>query len=148
MQVTPPAHRPEPSRFRSDFLSDGFFGKLARFGAVGVLNTIIDYAVFVFCFQVMELEPLVANTVAFLIAVNFGYVMNKTWTFRDESRGRIAVTRGILFLASYAIGFVAGSAVLWLASSYVDPRIAKIASIGASLVINFILSKTVVFRSI
>jgi putative flippase GtrA len=147
MQVTPPVKQTASIFARPRFLSGDSFGKLIRFGAVGILNTLIDYAVFVFCFQIMEMGLLVANMVAFLVAVNFGYVMNKTWTFRDDSRGRVAIARGVLFLASYAIGFLVGSTVLWLASLYVDPRIAKIVSIGASLVVNFILSKTVVFRS-
>jgi putative flippase GtrA len=73
--------------------------------------------------------------------------MNKSWTFRDGSRGRAAIARGVLFLGSYTVGFLLGSAVLWLVSQYVDPRLAKLASIGTSLVVNFILSKMVVFRS-
>ncbi len=87
-----------------------------------------------------------ANTVAFLVAVNFGYMMNKTWTFRDDSRGRIAIARGVLFLQA-TLSDSLSVPRSWLASLYVDPRIAKIVSIGASLVVNFILSKTVVFRS-
>lgn len=147
MQTPPPFKSAIPSFGRETVLRHDLWGKLIRFGAVGVLNTIIDYAVFVFCIQIIELQLLVANTVAFLVAVGFGYVMNKSWTFRDDSRGRVAIARGVLFLGSYTVGFLLGSAALWLVSLYIDPRLAKLASIGTSFVVNFILSKMVVFRS-
>lgn len=146
MQVLLPSKPTAPSFGWPTLMCGDLWGKLLRFGIVGVLNTIIDYAVFVFCLQIAGLHLLAANTLAFLVAVNFSYVMNKAWTFRDGSRGMVAVTRGTLFLASYTIGFLIGSLVLWKGSQYVDPRLAKLASIGTTFVINFILCKIMVFR--
>jgi Predicted membrane protein len=146
MNIRPPSKPAARSFGLPAFLYGDLWSKLVRFGIVGVLNTAVDYAVFLFCLQVAGLPLLAANTVAFLVAVNISYVMNKSWTFRDGSRGMVAITRAALFLASYTLGFLIGSAVLWWASHYVDPQFAKLASIGTTFVVNFVLSRTVVFR--
>jgi len=120
--------------------------KAASFAAIGVVNTVIDFAVFWTAVTVL-LWPLVpANMLAWAVAVTCSYVMNSYITFGPES-GRILRWRDYLaFAASGVAGMVASTAAL-LALAYVMPLLAaKLVSILVGFAVNFALSHLVVFR--
>lgn len=121
--------------------------KAASFAAVGVVNTVIDFAVFWTAVTVL-LWPLVpANVLAWAVAVTCSYVMNCYITFGPES-GRILRWRDYFtFAASGVAGMVASTAALF-ALAYVIPLLAaKLVSILVSFAVNFALSHLVVFRA-
>jgi putative flippase GtrA len=120
--------------------------KAASFAAVGVVNTVIDFAVFWTAVNAL-LWPLVpANVLAWAVAVTCSYAMNSTITFGPES-GRILRWRDYLaFAASGVAGMLTSTAVLF-ALAFVMPLLAaKLTSILVSFAVNFALSHLVVFR--
>jgi putative flippase GtrA len=134
------------SRFQAAWHRRALPLKAASFAAVGVVNTVIDFAVFWTAVTVL-LWPLVpANVLAWAVAVTCSYVMNCYITFGPES-GRILRWRDYLaFAASGVAGMVASTAALF-ALAYVMPLLAaKLASILVSFAVNFTLSHLVVFR--
>jgi len=120
--------------------------KIASFATIGVGNTLIDFAVFTFAYQVLQLPLVPSNVLAWLIAVSCSYVMNSLITFRAES-GRELNRKGYLtFVASGILGVIVATTVL-VALSYVMPvLVAKLASILAAFVVNFTMAHFVVFR--
>ena len=50
--------------------------KAASFAVVGVVNSVIDFGVFSFCYYYLGLPIVVANTIAWVVAVSGSYVMN------------------------------------------------------------------------
>ncbi|HSJ39563.1 MAG TPA: GtrA family protein, partial [Xanthobacteraceae bacterium] len=50
--------------------------KAASFAVVGVVNSVIDFGVFSFCYYYLGLPIIVANTIAWVVAVSGSYVMN------------------------------------------------------------------------
>ena len=50
--------------------------KAASFAVVGVVNSVIDFGVFSFCYYYLGLSIVVANTIAWVVAVSGSYVMN------------------------------------------------------------------------
>jgi putative flippase GtrA len=120
--------------------------KAVSFALVGVVNTAIDFSVFWTTANYLHWPLVLANVVAWLVAVTFSYAMNSFITFGPES-GRILRWRDYAsFGASGVAGMVTSTATL-LALSYVIPvLLAKLASILVSFVVNFSLSHFVVFR--
>ena len=125
----------------------GLFKKAGSFAAIGVVNTLIDFGVFVLAYQVAELPLIPANVVAWVIAVSGSYVMNSYITFAAES-GRQLRTRAYgAFVLSGIVGLVANTTVLFLASYVMPVLIAKLIAIGVSFLVNFTISHLVVFRA-
>ncbi|MEG1132370.1 MAG: GtrA family protein [Romboutsia sp.] len=51
----------------------------------GVLTTVVNYTVFVGSLFLLEGErPLLANTIAFILATLFAYITNKAWVFKSN----------------------------------------------------------------
>jgi len=133
--------------------------KLLRFGAVGVLNTLIDFSVLnllIFALGVREGGGLVlCNVAAFLAASLNSYFLNRSWTFRQ---GGDATLRQYLYFLALTLGGVAvNSLVLYLLVTWI-PRpagvaptlwinAAKAAATGVSMVWNYLVCRHIVFRA-
>ena len=117
-----------------------------RFALVGVANTAVDLTLFAVLFYALGWPLLVANAGGFLIAVLVSYVLNKTWTFADNSRGSESVRRGVAFGAVAIVGLGVGSAVIWVAALFIPTIAAKLTAIGATFLWNFTASRRWVFR--
>jgi putative flippase GtrA len=121
--------------------------KAISFAMVGVVNTMVDFSVFMTAAKYFQWPLVPANVVAWLVGVTCSYALNSFITFGPES-GRILRWRDYAtFAASGVAGMVASTATL-VALSYVLPvLLAKLLSILVSFVVNFSLSHFVVFRT-
>lgn len=122
--------------------------KAASFAVVGVVNSVIDFGVFSFCYYYLSLPIVAANTIAWVIAVSGSYVMNSTITFAAESGRRLHVRGYVGFALSQIMGFFANTGTVWclVALLSVPAWAAKVAAIAVSFVVNFSLSHFLVFR--
>jgi putative flippase GtrA len=114
--------------------------KIIRFALVGITNTAIDLAVFTLLLG-LRTVPLVANLLAWAVAVAFSFMANGFWSFeRDRSIPiRAAVLRFIslgalisLGVSSLSIAFLAGIVGVWPA---------KIGGILVAAVLNFLAAR-------
>ena len=62
--------------------------ELFWYGVFGVLTTIINMAAFWLFSDVLSVHYMVANVIAWVIAVAFAYVTNKLWVFESKSWAR------------------------------------------------------------
>jgi putative flippase GtrA len=120
--------------------------KVLSFGLIGVVNSVIDYGVFVFGYYYLHLTLVPANILAWLVAVSASYIMNSTITFAAESGRRLRLRDYATFVVSGIAGVIGNTATLVLASYVLPVLIAKLLAIGVSFVVNFSLSHFVVFR--
>ena len=120
--------------------------KATSFALVGVVNTVIDLAVFVFAYNVLHWRLIPANVLAWFVAVSCSYVMNSTFTFAAESGRKLRWRDYGAFVASGVVGMIANTTTLVLASYVVPVLVAKFMAIGVSFLVNFSLSHFVVFR--
>jgi putative flippase GtrA len=125
----------------------GLFLKAGSFAAIGVVNSLIDFAVFVLCRQVIELPLVASNVLAWMVAVSGSYAMNSYITFAAESGRQLNARAYFTFAASGIVGLIANTTVLVLASYVIPELVAKVLAIGASFLVNFSLSHFVVFRA-
>jgi putative flippase GtrA len=130
-----------------------FVRKAISFGLIGIVNTAIDFGIFMFGIKLLGLPLVPANILSWFIAISGSYVMNSIITFAVES-GRKLTWRGYAtFLASGIVGVVANTTTLVVAAALLEPYvpkssvlIAKLLAIGVSFVVNFSMSHFVVFR--
>jgi putative flippase GtrA len=123
--------------------------KAASFAVVGVVNSVVDFGVFSFCYYYLGLSIVVANTIAWVVAVSGSYVMNSTITFAAESGRRLHLKGYLGFALSQIMGFFANTGTVWcLVELLLVPAwAAKVAAIAVSFVVNFSLSHFLVFRA-
>ena len=144
--------------------------KAASFAVVGVVNTLVDFGVFLVavelfrssfsaamlgqladfcqCGTAFQLAIIPANVAAWAVAVTGSYVMNSLITFSAESGRQLRLKDYASFVASGIAGLIANTTTVYALSYFIDDvRIAKICAIAASFVVNFSLSHFVVFRT-
>lgn len=144
--------------------------KALSFALVGVVNTLIDASVFFLVYTIITSSPraaetvgslaglcrcgsgesltlIIANVLAWGVAVSCSYAMNSYTTFAAES-GRILRLRDYgTFVASGVAGVIANTATLVIAAHYLPVWAAKALAILVSFMVNFTLSHFVVFRA-
>ena len=121
--------------------------EFARYFAVSGGGFVVDLSALAFCYEVLGLPLLVANTISFstgMIAVYLGSIF---WAFERRSL-RDARMEFAIFCAIGLVGLGVNHAALWAAVSLVGLPyvIGKAGAAGASFLANFILRKTALFR--
>jgi putative flippase GtrA len=121
--------------------------KAASFAGVGVVNSLVDLAVFLAAYNLLGLPLVPANVLAWLVAVSGSYVMNSFVTFAAESGRRLHWRAYGAFVASGIAGVLANTTTLVVASYWMPVLAAKLLAIAVSFAVNFSLSHFVVFRA-
>lgn len=112
-----------------------------RYASVGVLNTALHWLVFLLVFYVAGLNQAYSNFIAFLVAVTFSFFANARYTFNVRAgKRRYFLFVSFMALLSYATGWVAERLGL-------PPLVTLIAFSLISLVVGFLYSRFVVFRT-
>jgi putative flippase GtrA len=145
--------------------------KAFTFAMIGVLNTAVDYAVFLAarlaylhmpfalaafsslagicrCGTPDTILLIAANMTSWIVAVSGSYVLNSTITFAAESGRKLRWRDYFAFVVSGVAGLVANTATLIAAAQVLLLPVwfAKALAVLASFVVNFALSHFVVFR--
>jgi putative flippase GtrA len=120
--------------------------KAACFAMIGLVNTGIDFGVFTFTHYYLGWAIIVANPIAWLMAVSNSYVMNSMITFAAETGRRLTGKAYITFIFSQVGGLIANTTTVFVLSHFMPAWMAKLPAIGASFIVDFTLSHLVVFR--
>jgi len=145
--------------------------KALSFALVGVVNTAVDYCIFLLvraalshsavalagfsaladrchCGAATTLLLIVSNMISWSVAISGSYVMNSSITFAAESGRKLNWRHYITFIVSGIVGLIANTAALvFVAQVLLLPVwLAKAAAILASFVVNFSMSHFIVFR--
>ena len=122
--------------------------KAISFASIGLVNSVVDFAVFFFAYYYLGLEVILANAAAWIVAVTGSYVLNSTITFAAESGRRLAIDRYFGFALSQVAGFLGNTATVWclVELAHIPAWAAKVVAVAVSFAINFSLSHFVVFR--
>ena len=147
--MTPPPRTSISERLTAAWQDRAVLLKAISFGLVGLVNSAIDFAVFSFAYYYLDLPIIVANAMAWIVAVTASYVMNSTITFAAESGRSLGFGRYLGFAVSQFAGFLANTATVWclVELAHIPAWAGKVVAIGVSFVVNFSLSHFVVFRA-
>lgn len=124
---------------RADFL------RFIKFCVVGGVNTGVDFTVFYVLFTFAGLALIPSHAAGFACAVCTSYILNRNWAFKGrETRGWLSV---FIFVSVSLLGFGIGTLSLLLLVKYgLSPVLAKVLSIGVTLIWNFCFYQGLVFR--
>lgn len=132
---------------------DQLVREIAKFGAVGGLGTLVNFAVSNLLWHTTNLQAVRANVIATVVAIAFNYVGFRYFTYRDRDKsGR---TRELtLFLAFSAVGLVIENGVLYTAiygfgwDSSLQRNLFKVFGIGLGTLFRFWSYRSWVFRTL
>jgi putative flippase GtrA len=113
--------------------------EMTKFGIIGVVNMVVDFAVWNALFFI---GPIKAQVVATIVAATSSYFMNRHWTFRHRARSGLR-REYVLFFIFNAIGLAITGGVLGLAKygfgveEQLALNLVKFVGIGAATVFRF-----------
>ena len=119
-----------------------------RFGLVGVLNTLIDYAVYSLLLFIPFIREhyVIAQVLGYSAGLANSLYCNKRWTFAQKER--MSRAQLIAFLAVNLAALGVSTAVLVAAQEWIGlgPYIGKIVATVFSMAVNFLGNKIIVFK--
>jgi putative flippase GtrA len=129
--------------------SPGLVGQLARFVAVGAVSALVDLGVYQLLLH-LGLWVHAAKAISFILGTTTAYLLNRRFTFAAAPGGR---GRFAGFVALYATTFAINVGMNALALALLPPTIparytvAWVIAQGTATAINFVMLRTVVFRT-
>jgi len=118
----------------------------------GVLTTAVDYVVYWLMRNLLGREILmiqISNVIAWIAAVLFAFVTNKSFVFESKSRDASVVLRELAtFTGGRLFSLLASMLIIYLGVEllHLDDMISKIASSVVVILMNYFISKFLVFR--
>src|SRR5947208_15720025 len=92
-------------------------GQAARFAIIGVVNTLVDFGVFVFAITFFTSSLIAANVLSWTVAVTGSYVLNSFITFAVESGRALRLRAYVGFVGSGIAGLIANTAMLLIGAN-------------------------------
>ncbi len=115
----------------------------------GVLTTLVNYAVYLPCYNDLRLSATVSNVLAWVVAVLFAYLTNKPFVFRSRDWSAKTVVPEFLRFVGCRIASGAletGTLLLAVDVLHRNGNLWKIIVSVAVIILNYIGSKLLVFR--
>ena len=115
----------------------------------GALTTLVNLAVFFVFTTWIVIDVLAANVIAWVAAVLFAYVTNRTWVFASRATTKGAIAQEIVgFFGGRVATLLFEEAVLWLFIKHLGfhAMAVKLAAAVAIVILNYVISKLFVFR--
>lgn len=119
--------------------------EMLAFGLVGVVNTLVGYAVIYTCMLALGMGAVASNVAGYAVGLCCSFVLNRRLTFRSGGSARAELLR---FLATFLVAYAINLLILLLCIERlgVPPVYAQVvAGVGYTAVF-FVLSKWFVFR--
>jgi len=119
-----------------------------KFVVIGLCTTTINYGIFFLLIKYAYLNHIIAASVAYVIGLFIGYLLNRSWTFQSANENRHSEFS--CYLGLYLMSLVLSMLFLGFLVSvaYIDPLLANIFAISLSTTTNFLGTKLFVFRNI
>ncbi len=114
----------------------------------GVLTTILNFLIYMFCRKILYMESVVSNTLAWILAVLFAFVVNKRFVFQSHVKS----LRGVLrewhaFVACRLLSLLFENVFIWLTVDQLHwgDAVSKILAGIVVVIMNYIASKWFIF---
>ena len=129
------------NRMRKDVLDKKKLGEIVRFIIVGGLATAIQYGIYLL--MLLWLQPLLSNTIGYLVSFTFNYIASTRYTFRVKSTTK----RGLGFVFSHIVNYLLQTLTLHAFLMLgLDKKIAMIPMFAICVPINFVLVRFFLHR--
>ncbi len=115
----------------------------------GVLTTVVNYLIYLPCYNLFGLKAVVSNMIAWVFAVAFAYLTNKPFVFRSHDwSAKTVIPELSKFVGCRVASGAAESLILLLTVDLLgwNGNIWKLVTSVLVVVLNYIGSKLLVFR--
>ena len=114
----------------------------------GVLSTIVNILTYAFCTRNLNIEFLISNWIAWIVAVLFAYITNKLYVFNSKTTGKKDLFREIASFFSCRIfteiiSILMMNAAVWFS---INDILMKVVSNIVVIILNFVFSKILIFK--
>jgi dolichol-phosphate mannosyltransferase len=129
---------------------DGKFDQFIKFVITGGLGSITNLALFFVFVDMLFLPEIPVSIVCFLFSATQNYIINHKWSFKKETASdRPSVTKWLKYIIASLLGLAVNvfvMEILFLNINLPFKFIAQACGIIAGTGVNFLLSKSIVFR--
>lgn len=115
----------------------------------GVLTTVVNYVIYLPCYNLLGLSAAVSNLIAWVVAVAFAYLTNKPFVFRSHDwSAKTVIPELTKFVSCRVASGAAESLILLLTVDILhwNGNVWKLITSVLVVVLNYIGSKLLVFR--
>lgn len=115
----------------------------------GGLTTLVNYIVYLPCYNLLHLSGAVSNAVAWVAAVAFAYLTNKPFVFKSHDWSAKTVIPELTKFVSCRIGSgLLETAIIFVLVDWLglDGNVIKLATSVLVVILNYVASKMLVFR--
>ncbi len=115
----------------------------------GVLTTVVNYVVYLPCYNLLHLSAAVSNVIAWVVAVAFAYLTNKPFVFRSHDwTAKTVVPELTKFVGSRIASGALETGIIFLTVDVLlwNGNVMKLVTSVLVVIINYIASKLLVFR--
>ncbi|MCL2592500.1 MAG: GtrA family protein [Defluviitaleaceae bacterium] len=119
-----------------------------KYLVAGGFTTLISIGVYT-AFIKLGFDVIVSNTVSTIMAVLFAYFANKVWVFRQNNfKPAHMVKESFTFFLGRFVTYVLDTAMIWMLVEKisVNPIISKLITQVVIIVLNYVVSKKIVFK--
>ncbi|MFD1672868.1 GtrA family protein [Agrilactobacillus yilanensis] len=122
-------------------------GQIARYLLFGAISVTINITLFYLFYHTWGMDYQLANFIDWLISVQCSFWLDRTFVFKHKSTTPIREMG--TFYTTRVLTFLIESVVLWLGISLIGANgtITKVIGHTVALILNFFLSKKVVFKN-
>ena len=115
----------------------------------GVLTTVVNYIVYLPCYNLLHLSASVSNVIAWVAAVAFAYLTNKPFVFKCHNWSAETVIPELTkFVGSRVFSGAMETAIIFVSVDLLhwDGNVMKLVTSVLVVILNYIGSKLLVFR--
>jgi putative flippase GtrA len=115
----------------------------------GVLTTVVNYLVYLPCYNLLEMSAAVSNVIAWAVAVAFAYLTNKPFVFRSHDwSAKTVIPELTKFVGSRIASGALETGIIFLTVDLLawNGNVMKLVTSVIVVVLNYIASKLLVFR--
>jgi putative flippase GtrA len=138
-------------KIKQDAVADTAFSQFIRFCVTGGMGTVTNLIIFFIFADTFGISEIPVSIGCFLIADTQNYIINHKWSFaRNTRQTPLSIKKWLAFLGGSLAGLAVNLMVMTAALTYFTlpfKFIAQACGILAGMVVNFITSKFIIFRS-
>ena len=114
----------------------------------GVLTTLVNWLVYFPLANLLNVHYVAADVAAWVAAVAFAFVTNRTYVFHSEKRGKAIVGEAVMFAVARVFSLLCEVAVMLLGIDILgfNENLVKIVTAVLVVILNFLFSKLIVFK--
>lgn len=116
----------------------------------GGVTTVVNFVVYGLCTDVLQIYYLAANAIAWILAVAVAYITNRIWVFHSKKSGFNAIAREIaLFVGARIFSGLGDMLIMFICVDllHIPGLVAKILANVFVVILNYILSKLIIFKN-